>query len=362
MYHVAKRLTRGLAAAVLSVTLALVTGADAPASAPIGAQSPVQPLSPPVKVHVGSMGVATEAATFIGIERGYFRDEGLDVELVLFRSAPEMMPPLATGQIEFGGTGPDPSLFNALLRGVDVKMVGHNAKATEHDSVAALVVRQDLIGSGRYRTLGDLRGMNIAVPGQGGHAQFIVERILARGGLTLDDVQLTTIPFTDSVIALSNRAVDAAWAVEPFVTLSRAENVAQPVITSGDVIPGVIGGILLASPVLARENPEAVRRFVTAHLRGVRDYYRAFMLHDGSEPAIIDILVKYTAVKDPELQARIGHHGVDPNGDMDERTFEELQDAYLRYGTQQGRVDLSRLVDRQYLAYALERLGRMPTP
>jgi len=358
--YVGWRLT-GVCVVMLGAALMLVTGAMVPPAAVVGAQAPVQPLSPPARVQVGSLSVATEAGTFIAMEKGYFLAEGIEVELVPFRSGSEMLPSLATGQIQFGGTGPEPALFNAVLRGVDVKMVGHNSVVGEQDAVGGIVVRQDLIDSGRYRDLSDLRGMTIAVPAPGTFAQLLVERALARGGLTLDDVQLTTLPFTESAVALSNRAVDAALAVEPFITLSAAQNVAQMVIRVGDIFPGAIAGMLMASPVLIRENPEVVRRFVTAHLRGIRDYYRAFVLQDGSAPEIVDILVQYTAVKDPALQARLGRHGVDPNGEADVQTFEEIQDTFLRYGTQQGRVEISRLVDRQYLDYALERLGRMPT-
>ena len=55
-------------------------------------------------------------------------------------------------------------------------------------------------------------------------------------------------------------------------------------------------------------------------------------------------------------------HGVDPNGLVDEQILNDVQDYYLRAGTQLQKIAPSRLVDRSYVEYALERLGRVPTP
>jgi len=145
---------------------------------------------------------------------------------------------------------------------------------------------------------------------------------------------------------------------EPFVSAGKARGVVAPVVRLTEVFPGVILQAMLLSPVFAREQPEAARRFVTAHLRGQRDYYRAFIQNDGSRDALVPILTKYTNIKDPDLYGRMGTHGVDPNGAIDLAVLDELQGYYLRYGTQQQRVDSARAMDPSYIDYALQRLGR----
>jgi hypothetical protein len=52
-------------------------------------------------------------------------------------------------------------------------------------------------------------------------------------------------------------------------------------------------------------------------------------------------------------------HVVDPNGAMDPRTLKELQDAFVRYGTQQQQVDLGRVIDGSYAEQAVQCLGQM---
>jgi NitT/TauT family transport system substrate-binding protein len=112
------------------------------------------------------------------------------------------------------------------------------------------------------------------------------------------------------------------------------------------------------SPVFAQQQPEAARRFVTAHLRGQRDYYRGMIKRDGSRDEIVEILTKHTDVKDPAQYARMGTHGVSLNGEIDEQVLSDMQDYFIRYGVQQQKVDVAQVLDRSYLDYAVQCLGR----
>jgi NitT/TauT family transport system substrate-binding protein len=221
-------------------------------------------------------------------------------------------------------------------------------------------MRQDLLDSGRYKEPRDLRGMTIALSSLGATPQLYTERILARGGLTADDVTFTLLSFPDMVPALANKAIDAAWLTEPLIAVVQAQGIGKDVFASGDAYPGAVTMVLVVSPVFAQENPEAVRRFVVAHLRGQRDYYRAIIKDEGGKEDVFQILARHTAVKDLALYPRMGMHAVDPNGGMDERILDDYQDYFVKAGTQQRKLDLSRVIDRTYVNYALERLGRLP--
>src|SRR3954470_2899733 len=97
-----------------------VAPAAVPAVAPAVA---VQPLSPPVSVAVGLIGIFVDIGILIAQERGYFKDEGLDVTTETFRNGAEQIPPLASNQIQFGTMALDPSLFNAVARDIPLKIV-----------------------------------------------------------------------------------------------------------------------------------------------------------------------------------------------------------------------------------------------
>ena len=103
-------------------------------------------------------------------------------------------------------------------------------------------------------------------------------------------------------------------------------------------------------------------RFAVDHLRAQRDYWRAFVREEGGKDEIIQIFTKHTMIKDPALYARMSMHGVEPNGLLDEQVLNDMQDYFVRVGNQREKIDLSRVVDRSYVEYALERLGRVGAP
>ncbi len=325
------------------------------------APAAVHPLSPPVALRVGTIGLNGEIGMFVAQERGYYRDEGLEVEFVPFRSAAEALPALASGEVALSGGAPDPSVFNATRREVGVKLISSLSIVRPGDAGAALMIRQDHLDSGRYRELSDLRGMNIAIHILGTTPQLYMERVLARGGLTVDDLQFTIVQIPDHVSALANKAVDAAWAIDPFVTIIEGQGLGKRVITVGDVFPGAVSMIILLSPIFERQQPEAVRRFAVAYLRGARDYLEAAKTEQGREQ-MVPILTKYTGLKDPALYTRISWPNLDPNGALDPQALDTMQDYFVKVGTQQEKQDIHRVIDPSYMSYAIERLGRVAPP
>jgi NitT/TauT family transport system substrate-binding protein len=338
-----------------------VTQAAAPAPAATAAQpAAVQPLSPSMTLKYGTAGLIGEAGLFDAIEKGYFREEGLDVELVPFRVSAEMTAPLATGEIAFGSMGLDSSLFNAVERGIPLKIVGYNAIITTRDTSGSWMVRQDLIDSGRYRELSDLKGMKVVLNAPGGAGNVWAERVLAKGGLTLDDVQFTTLGFVDQPAAYANKAIDAGFMVEPFVSVAETQGTASIVLPSGQFfLPGIPIMNLVMSPTFAQQQPEAAKRILVAYLRGQRDYYRTFMKNEGGREEFDATLMKYTPIQEPRLFTRMATYDIDPNGVMDPTVMYEMQDYFVRFGTQPQRVDLSKVIDSSYAEYAVTRIGRM---
>jgi NitT/TauT family transport system substrate-binding protein len=97
---------------------------------------------------------------------------------------------------------------------------------------------------------------------------------------------------------------------------------------------------------------------VYAYLRGLRDYYKAFVKNEGDRGPVVAALVNHTPIKDPNMFNVIGMHSVDPNGTLNVETWDPFQDYFLKRGLQNTRLDLSKYVDQSYLNAALDRLGR----
>jgi NitT/TauT family transport system substrate-binding protein len=335
----------------------------APAAAPPVAAAPpaaVAPLDPPLTVKVGTAGLIGEAGIFAAIDKGYFREEGLTIDLVPFRVSAEQTAPLAIGEIGLGSMGLDASLFNAVERGIPLKLVGHNAIIGTRDTSGSWMVRQDLFDSGRFADLRDLKGLTVAINAAGGTGQVWSERVLAKTGLTNDDVQFVTLGFGDQPAAYANKAIDAGFLVEPFVSVAETQGTARIVLPSGQFfLPNLPVMNLMLSPVFAQQQPEAARRFLVAYLRGQRDYYRTFVKHEGGREEFDQILMRHTPIKEPHLFTRMATHDVDPNGVLDPTVLDQMQDYFVKYSTQPRKVDLSRVLDGSYAEYAVARLGRL---
>src|SRR5215469_13708288 len=121
------------------------------------------PLNPTIKITMSNSQSTVLVPIYIGIERGYFGDEGIDIDLAGFFSPVEQIAQLAAGHFQIGYGGPEPGLFNAVNRGIPIKIVAPLQSYERGNASIAFVVRQDLIDSGRYKSFKDLKGMNVAV-------------------------------------------------------------------------------------------------------------------------------------------------------------------------------------------------------
>jgi NitT/TauT family transport system substrate-binding protein len=157
--------------------------------------------------------------------------------------------------------------------------------------------------------------------------------------------------------ALSNKAIDAAMLIEPFVTLVAANNVAVRWKGVEEFYPfKAQNGVVIYAEKFMKEQPEAARRWMVAYLRGARAYTDA--LSGGADGAAVNgILAKYTAVKNPALYAKMQPIDFDPNGRLELRSLELDQDWFLKLGLQLQRADLSKVIDYQYVDYAV---GHLP--
>src|SRR5438132_10697341 len=74
-------------------------------------------------VTVGAASTTSDAPIYIADKKGYFREEGLEVKVTNFRSAADMVAPLATGLLDAGAGSASAGLYNAVASGVQIKIV-----------------------------------------------------------------------------------------------------------------------------------------------------------------------------------------------------------------------------------------------
>src|SRR5438309_2278175 len=130
------------------------TGAAAAAPAPTVAARPTMQT-----FHLAGQFAATDAGIYVAMERGYFAEQGVDLEYVNFGSASEMVPALATRQSDGGGIAVNSATINAAARGVEIKAVADKGLMAPGFGWLAFLIRKDLVDSGRFQGAADLKGL-----------------------------------------------------------------------------------------------------------------------------------------------------------------------------------------------------------
>jgi NitT/TauT family transport system substrate-binding protein len=354
---------KNLARILLTVQLALMVACAAPAPPPQPTPTPV-PLIP---LTVGVTGNTADAPLFIAQDRGYFKEEGFDVKFTTFQSAADTIAPLAGGQIDMGGGAIGAGLFNAIARGLDIKIVadkGQHSGTPQNGFTSALVLaisKQDA-DAGTFKTLADVKGKTIALTGTGAGGEVMLDKGLQSVGLSTADVNLKPLSFADMLPAFVNKSIDLAVEIEPFVAQGEAQGILVAWLKSEEIYPGQQGGVLMYGPTVAKLGPDAGDRFMVGYIRGLRDYYDAFGLKRENQAAIISILTTYTSVKDPGLYAKMGWDYLNPDGYVNAEAVAEDLRWYTAHKYVQQPPDLASVVDNSYVDHALKRLGKYPQP
>ncbi|MDP2358112.1 MAG: ABC transporter substrate-binding protein [Beijerinckiaceae bacterium] len=312
-------------------------------------------------VKVGLTNVATDIGLFVANKRGYFRDEGLDVQFTTFDSAARMMAPFASGELDVSAGAPSAGFFNAVGRGIDMRIVADKVSTPPGRPSQTLVVRKALVDSGRFKTLADLKGLKFANTAPGTAAWGTMYRILERAGLKPSDVDLVSLSFPQQVIALANGAIDVALPAEPMTTEAVTKGYGVKVITDDEVFPNHQIAVIFYSGKFANERAPAARKFMKAFLRGVRDHNDGLdekgMFTGEKGEAIIAILNEYTSIKNPAFYRSFPLAFCNPDGTVNVESIKQDFAAFKAAGFITSNIDPMKGIDLSFLEAALKELG-----
>lgn len=327
------------------------------------AVAPAHAQSQPVRVGIAN--VVSDGSIFIADRKGYFKDEGLSVEITPFTSGANMVAPLGSGQLDVGGGSASAGFYNAVARGIRMRIVADKASSLPGYTVNRLVVLKSHVDSGRFKTLADLKGMKIGMNATGVSNEVTLDAALKRGGLVRSDVNITLMGMPDYVPALLNKAIDAAMATEPHGTIAVRNGSAVAIVGDDELIPGHQIANLLYSNDFATKRPEDARKFMKAYVRALRFYNGALKDSRMAGPnaeEVIAILTQNTPIKDPAIFRIIIPNGADPNGFINVPSLQLDLDNFRSYGLIKGEVDMKQVVDTTFVDWAVKELGPFQPP
>ena len=304
------------------------------------------------KVRVGMNQNAADLPYFIALEMGHFRDEGLDVELINFKSTTEMMAPLGTGGIDVGGGGATAALYNAVGRGLKLRLVADKASAITPEY-------SPLMDSGAVKSVADLKGRKFGNISPGGSGDSLTNELMKQAGLGFRDIEPVYLPPPQLAAAFENGAIDASIMTEPFSSVLVKRGVAKLWARCGDVYPGMqVAAIYYGKSFL--EDAPVGQRFMNAYIRASRVYNDA--LADGKfagakGEAIIAILAKYTEQTNLQLIRDATPHGLNPDGAVLTPSLVKDFNFFRERGLIEARVEPGDVIDNSFAEKAAKALG-----
>jgi ABC-type nitrate/sulfonate/bicarbonate transport system substrate-binding protein len=329
-----------------------------PAASSSAAASAAPAASGITKMKIGVVGITADAPLYIAQDMGYYKEQGLEADFVNFQTAGDSIPALGSGQIDAGSGAMSAALFNAIARGIEVKIVadkGQHSGSPINGFTSALVVAVPKGDLPKYKTYADVKGKTIAITGQGSGQEPMWDKALSTVGLSNKDVNFKTLGFPDMAAALSGHQIDLAGVIEPFVAQGETKGLLDVWKKSEELYEGQQGGITMFGPNITKDIGD---RFMTAYVKGLRDYYEAFGLKKKNTARMVEILAKNTNIKDVALYDKMGWDYFNPDGYVNSKAVAYDLDWYASHDYVKQKPDLNKVIDNSYVDFALSKLGK----
>jgi len=304
-------------------------------------------------IRLGNAPSIATGAMLIASARGYYREVGIKLVLESLDSSANAIALLAQNQYQIVEGGLSAGYFNALEKNLPITIAMSRVSTPVLHNVMLRIDLKDQV-----KEIRQLKGRVIATNGPGSVSTYEIGKVLETQGLTLTDVDIKVIPFTQYSIAFANKAIDAALAITPFTFQLRDRGLAIPFADTDAYIrpaPMTISVNMLNTD-WATKNPELARNFYLASLRGVRDYCQAY--HGGStRKEIIDLLVKSGTETRPEFLHEYPWPARDPNGRVSTDSMLDMQAWFIKNKFAGAPSPTERLLTNSYVEAAAQKLG-----
>jgi len=318
---------------------------------------PALPVFAADKVNVSVYQSVSDAGIYIANDKGYFKDQGIAIDLIQLDSVASVVTALASGQIDVAGGAPSAAIYNSARQGIGIRVVADKGSMRKGGGYICLVVRKGLEGA--IKTAADLKGHKVAWSGIGIGTtnEPALDHLLKDAGLKESDVGLQNLTFGDSLAALASGSVDAAYLIEPLAQAAEQRDIGKIMMTGDQMYLNQQVAVLLYGPGFVKDRADVGRRFMVAYLKGVRDYNDAFTKNKG-RAEIVAILSKNTTVKKPELYDKMVMPGLNPDGEVNVEGMKADMAWFQSKGYLKETVDVNKVVDTSFVDAALKQLGR----
>ncbi|WP_233234794.1 ABC transporter substrate-binding protein [Bordetella sp. LUAb4] len=292
------------------------------------------------KIRIGFWPVAAALPFFAAVEKGYFKDAGLEVEVQKFAGAQQVMEGMLAGRCDGSANG----VGSANLAIGEIAQPGMFKIFCTNPSNAKNVLEEFLVAKDSpYKTVADLKGKKIA-SGPGIQNVTLAKTMLERAGAT--GATVVELPIGQHVAAIVAGQVDGVYTLEPTGTVGRLNGTTR-VLEAGVVAHYILGdplapwhgGAASLTTDFIKKYPEASKKYIEAYKRGIQ------LVRENPEQAR-QYLKGYTAIegaltKEVPLAAYMTYDEYQPS-DLD--YFQKFYDLFTEKGIFSQKVDVAKLI------------------
>lgn len=255
----------------------------------------VLPAQAQDKATVGALRFVSSGGLYLAFERGYFRDEKIDLDIKYFEAAQPVAVAIASGDTMFGLTGITGGSLNLAGKGA-LKVIATQGSEKKGFTGNILVAANDAYAKG-LTTPAKFDGATVAMTQVGSTFHYQFGQVAAANNFPLDKITMKPLQSVPNMIAaIKTNQVDGGI-LPPHIAGPMAERGELKIITPMSEIADYQYGALFASPKVVSENRALAERFVRAYVRGLKDYNEALLRRDAQGKRINDDAAKKAAAE-----------------------------------------------------------------
>lgn len=252
---------------------------------------------------------------WVAIEKGYFKERGLDVEVAgIFNAGPEQMSAFAAKSIDIGYLGMAPSATGVANKSASVKAV-----SLSNTEGSAIVVRKD----SDITDIKSLVGKTVAIPGHATVQDFLLRKALDSAGIDIKKVNIMVIKPPEMIPALQNKQIDAFIAWEPHPSKAVTMGVGKILMPSSKIWKGHPCCVVAVHGDFYTKNPAIVKAFAEAHVKA-----QDFIKKNPQEA--VKIAQKYTGMDEQTIKEAMKNMQYDFH--INDKDIKEYMDYLQKFG------------------------------
>jgi NitT/TauT family transport system substrate-binding protein len=302
-------------------------------------------------IKIGIQKLEGQGPVFIAQEKGYFRDQGLDAEIVYFNAAQPIAVGVVSGDLDFAVAGFGAGFYNLAGQG-ELRIIAAYVREAPSFQATAYVISNRAYDAG-FTSLKDFAGKTVAVMQIGSSQHYALGLLADKYGLDLKSIRVVAVQSgANEASAVVGGQVDAAVVPETYVKSALGQGSAKLIGFVGDETPWQLGAAFTSTRT-ANEQHDRVMRFLAAYKKGVAEFHDAFVgpderRRDGpTAPAVLAIIGKYVGESPEKVDQAIAYY--DREARLDVKDVLHQVAWYKAQGLVKPEVDGASLIDLRYV-------------